>query len=201
MNREPTESAAREAELVQQAQGGDGEAFGELVARYQDRIYNTCHRLCHNRADAFDLAQSTFLKALEALPRFEARASFYTWLYRIAVNLTLSHRRTQGRRRTVALAGPDDEIHGHEPATAHADAADHVEQTELQRQLTEALDQLDPDFRVAVVLKDIEGMDYATIAEILQVAVGTVKSRIHRGRQTLREILTAERSEVDNRGS
>ena len=87
-----------EADLVRRAQTGDAAAFGALVACYQDRVFNTCLRLCRNREDALDLTQTAFLQALQNLRRFRADANFYTWLFRIAVNLTISHRRTAGRR-------------------------------------------------------------------------------------------------------
>lgn len=81
---------SNDADLVQRAQSGDSSALTELVTRYQDRVYNTCYRMCRNHADAEDLTQTTFVRAFEALPRFEIRATFFTWLYRIAVNLALS---------------------------------------------------------------------------------------------------------------
>jgi RNA polymerase sigma-70 factor (ECF subfamily) len=149
--------------------------------------------MCRNDADALDLTQSAFLRALEALHTFKEKASFYTWIFRIAVNLTIS----QGRRRKHAprisldrAAGEDTpavQLPGNEPAAANG-----AEQGELRERLADALDRLDADFRIAVVLKDIEELDYATIAEILDVPVGTVKSRIHRGRMMLRELLEGE---------
>jgi RNA polymerase sigma-70 factor (ECF subfamily) len=147
--------------------------------------------MCHNHADALDLTQSAFLRALEALPRFRARATFYTWLYRIAVNLTLSHRRARSRKPALSLHRAEDDGPSFEPpaASESSDPVRQVGQAELQRQLERALEQLDEEFRVAVVLRDIEELDYATIAEILEVPVGTVKSRIHRGRMMLREWL------------
>ncbi|MBN2446390.1 MAG: sigma-70 family RNA polymerase sigma factor [Phycisphaerae bacterium] len=199
MNRSAGDNAAAEAELVRSAQAGDHDAFAALVARYQDRIFNTCFRMCHNHADALDLTQTAFLKALEALPRFDARARFYTWLFRIAVNLTLSHRRQQKRRHTASL----DAVHGDgrmpEPA-ARPDAAAQrrgPEQEELRGRVEHALAQLDDEFRIAVVLKDVEDMDYATIGEILEVPLGTVKSRIYRGRMLLRQLLSAEKVHLE----
>ena len=199
MNRTAHEHDLSDAELVQQAQGGVGSAFAELVSRYQDRVFNTCYRMCHNDADARDLTQSAFLKALEALPRFEQRSNFYTWLFRIAVNLTLSHRRSSARRPHLSLDRTDDD--GHAPLTpaavdADSDVSGPVERRELEQRVAWALQQLDDEFRAAVVLKDIEDMDYASIAEILEVPVGTVKSRIHRGRLALRELLRDERTPV-----
>jgi RNA polymerase sigma-70 factor (ECF subfamily) len=154
--------------------------------------------MCHNQADALDLTQSALLKALESLPRFRGGASFYTWLFRIAVNLVLSHRRSRQRRAVASL----NETHGQDegrravPGAREAQAGAAAEQHELQERVAWALEQLDDEFRTAVVLKDIEDMDYAQIAAVLGVPVGTVKSRIHRGRLMLRELLHAERTHV-----
>lgn len=196
MNRQPVDIGPNDGALVAQAQRGVSEAFAELVTRYQDRVYNTCYRLCHDPAEAADLTQGTFLKALESLPRFEARSSFYTWLFRIAVNLAFSQRRDRQRRRTVPLDDPDESgrADGRAPPAAPHDAAQELEQRETRERVAGALARLDPEFRAAVVLKDIEDLDYATIAEILEVPIGTVKSRIYRGRMMLREMLTEERT-------
>ncbi len=180
-----------DAELVSQAQAGCTAALATLAARYQDRLYNVCYRICRHEADALDLAQTAMLKALEALSGFQARSNFYTWLYRIAVNLALSHRRTQARHPTASLDGPD-ELPRLQPH-ADCDGPDvQAQRGEQCVQLAEALRRLDPDFRIAVVLKDIEEMDYAAIADILEIPVGTVKSRIHRGRMMLRAMLLGE---------
>lgn len=198
MSRLAPEHDHTDAELVQRAQQGAPAAFAELVSRYQDRVFNTCFRMCHNEADALDLTQGTFLRALEGLADFRRGSGFYTWLFRIAVNLTLSHRRTRARRATLSLAAqPDDEPVRDVPAPATRTAvAAPAEAHELQERVAWALAQLDGEFRAAVVLKDIEDMDYAQIAEVLGVPVGTVKSRIHRGRMLLRELLRDERTAV-----
>lgn len=190
---------ANDSDLAARAKSGDSTAFEELVARYQHRIYNVCYRMCHNHADALDLTQTAFLKAYEALPRFQIQARFYTWLFRIAVNTTLSHRRNQRRRPTLSLSGGDDEDRMYEPpAPANgSDPAGDAERDELHRELEEALQRLDDEFRAPVVLRDVEGLDYAAIAEILEVPVGTVKSRIFRGRTMLREMLKHEGSHLD----
>lgn len=198
MYRTAHEQEPTDGELIRQAQDGTPAAFTELVVRYQDRVFNTCYRMCHNHADALDLTQTTFLKALEGLPRFQSRSNFFTWLFRIAVNLTITHRRTAGRHTACAL---DEAQHSRSRGSASsaqdADVAAPAEQRELQQRVAAALARLDEDFRAAVVLKDIEDMDYSTIAEILDVPVGTVKSRIHRGRLMLRDLLREERSNVD----
>lgn len=186
-----------DADLVIRAQRGEKSALGQLVERYQDRIFNTCYRMCHNHADALDMTQTTILKALEALPRFEARAGFFTWIFRIAVNVVISHRRSERRKRERGLSGSGGEVDEmNVPAAFPADVSNRLAQVEIGQRLEKALGRLDEEYRLAVLLRDVEEMDYAQIGEILDVPVGTVKSRIHRGRMMLRELLTGER--VDN---
>ncbi|MGD8452669.1 MAG: sigma-70 family RNA polymerase sigma factor [Phycisphaerae bacterium] len=201
MNRQPADIRPGDDALVEQAQRGRPQAFAELVARYQDRVYNVCYRLCGQEADALDLTQSTFLKALEALPQFEARSTFYTWLFRIAVNLAFSQRRRERRRRTVSLSeAVDDGERRSEPAAPAEtyDAAHDADTQEQYARATAALARLAPEFRAAVVLRDIEDLDYAAIAEILGVPPGTVKSRIYRGRTMLHEMLSTEKAQLGN---
>jgi RNA polymerase sigma-70 factor, ECF subfamily len=200
VNRAAHENELSEAELVERAQRGESAALAELVSRYQDRIYNVCYRMCHDTADALDLAQATFLKALEALPRFQRHASFFTWLFRIALNVCISHRRQKTRHRTLSLerlTSAADESHAEIADKRAADVAQPAEQREQHARIEWALAQLDEEFRAAVILKDIEELDYAAIADILCVPVGTVKSRIHRGRLLLHELLKGERTSVE----
>lgn len=176
--------------LVAKARRGDREAFGDLVRRHQDRIYNMCYRMCRDASDAADMAQETFLRALRSLDGFEERSEFFTWLYRIAVNQVLTHRRKQN-------AGPR-LVPGSEPATYGkriSPAGESLEKSELHERLAAALAALPEEFRICVVLKDIEDFDYAVIGTILGVPVGTVKSRIHRGRMLLRDMLAEEESD------
>lgn len=191
MNRDAEQTRPSDSQLVSRAQQGDPAAFETLVVRYQDRVYNTCYRMCHNHADALDLTQSAFLRALEALPRFQVQATFFTWIYRIAMNLALSHRRAKRRKPVLSLHSAADGGPVREPAAepTDSDPSKRAWRAELQQQLEAALQRLDDEFRAAVVLRDVEELEYAAIAEILDVAVGTVKSRIHRGRMMLRELL------------
>ncbi len=186
-----------DALLVEQSQQGDMAAFGQLVAKYQDKVFNTCWRISGSRDDAADLTQEVFCKVLEALDRFQGKSRFYTWVFRIAVNESLSHRRKAGR--TVNVTSDDGN-----PNPIENQASSLVRQTggenpvdpqaaaqarETQALVAAALDDLDDEHRAAVVLRDIEGLDYAEIAEVLNIPPGTVKSRLHRGRMALRERL------------
>ncbi len=192
-------SQLSDAQLVSRAQRGDTAAFGALIGRYQDRVYNACYRLCGHEADALDLTQTAFLRAFEALDRFEARSNFYTWIFRIATNLCISHLRSRARRTVVPLVAAAGEVSWIDPPadTARHDPHHRLERDELRARLEAALRALDPDFRVVLVLRDIEDMDYATIGQVLGIAVGTVKSRVFRARMMLRSALDSATEQSD----
>lgn len=175
-----------ESILLMRCRAGEGAAQGELVARYQDRVYNTCLRMCGNAADAEDFAQEALIKALQSLDRFDGRSRFYTWLFRIAVNLVLSGRR---RASTVRMRGLDEGGRWAQLESADAPVVVQAGRREEHRLVLAAMDELDADARAIVVLRDVESLDYAEIAEILNIAPGTVKSRLHRARMALREKL------------
>lgn len=177
-----------EQRLVQASRRGDAAAFEELVYRYQDRIFNLVYRLVGDFHDACDLTQETFLKAFQGLKGFRGKASFFTWLYRIAVNSSLSLRkRSRGEALKTANWPSDAELASRcgnplktdEPVSATLAK----EQVELVEQ---AIASLEEELRVVVILRDIEELDYARIARILEIPRGTVKSRLHRARLELR---------------
>lgn len=202
MNQDAARANAEDVTLLRQAKEGSRTACEQLVIQYQDRIYNVVYRMCRHREDALDLTQNAFMKALQALPRFQEEASFFTWIYRIAINEVLSHRRQRVRRPMRTLHTED----GARPRLVPAETAEEhtdkrIDRHALQGRLEAALAELDDDFRVAVVLKDIEDFDYATIADMLEIPVGTVKSRIHRGRMVLREKLRDSESEREPRSA
>lgn len=186
-----------EADLVERCRHGDTTAYGRLVRRYQDRVFNVCWRMCGNRADAEDLTQEAFVKALMSIGRFDGRSRFYTWLFRIAVNLTISARRKEKRRATQSLdAGGstrDGEDSGSRPIDGLASHEDRPEEQvsdrETQEIVLEALRSLDEEYRSIVTLRDLESFSYEEIADILEVPAGTVKSRLHRARLALRRKL------------
>ena len=186
----------QDATLVEQCRRGDMDAFGSLVAKYQDRIFNMVFRMCGRRADAEELAQETFLKALERIGQFRGQSQFYTWLFRIAANLTISHRRRGGRVRFQSLTGPEEFEQSQADALTAAMARRRnpapeaaVMAAETNRRVMQALEELDDEFRLVVVLCDMEEMNYAQIAHVLGVPVGTVKSRLHRARCMLKDKL------------
>jgi len=186
-----------DALLVEQCQRGDMSAFGQLVAKYQDKVFNTCWRISGNRDDAGDLTQDVFCKALEAIGTFRRKSGFYTWVFRIAVNLAISQRRRAGR--TVNLTGEEDNAKPFDQQAAGLkrrveqddarDPAEEIQDREIRALVARALEEIEDEYRTVVVLRDIEGFDYGEIADILEVPSGTVKSRLHRGRMALRERL------------
>lgn len=184
--------------LARRLQAGDTSAFGELVRRYQDRVYNTVWRICGHAEDARDLTQDAFIKAYQSIGTFRGQSALYTWLYRIAVNLTLSSLRSARRRGTVSLDNPIGAESGNHQASGLAarmqdlrtkDPSARACQVESQDLVVRALNKLEEEFRAVVVLRDMEGFDYRQIAEILGIAPGTVKSRLHRARSALRDML------------
>jgi RNA polymerase sigma-70 factor (ECF subfamily) len=166
--------------LVAACRAGDTQAFGVLVRRYQDRLFPTVLRLTGHEEDAYDLLQDAFLRAYQKLGHFQGHSSFYTWIYRIAVNLALSGRR---KRRPVAerIEPADD--------PRHSDPSLPLERAERDARIQVALNALAADHRAVVVLKDLDGLRYEEIATILGIPVGTVRSRLHRARGELRDRL------------
>lgn len=171
--------------LARAASHGDEDAFAELVRRHQRRVFNLARALTGNEDEAEDLAQETFIRAFRGLARFRGDSAFGTWLYRIAVNVFRSRRtRTSMWAR---LWRPDTDI-AQTPAD-RSPAAD-VEASLVRRDfIDKALAQLPDDLRLAVTLRDVEGLEYREIADLVKVPIGTVMSRIFRGRQRLREAL------------
>jgi RNA polymerase sigma-70 factor (ECF subfamily) len=186
-----------DAILVRQSQHGDSGAMGRLITKYQDRIYNAILKICGNRDDAAELTQETFVKFIEKVKTFEGKSAFYTWLFRIAVNLTYNYCKRRAKvvmQSLEAAAGP--EFDGARlqlgmflADEGSVDPAIVAQNREVGEILAGALGKLDEQQRTVVVLRDIEGMSYAEIAETLEIELGTVKSRLSRARANLREIL------------
>jgi RNA polymerase sigma-70 factor, ECF subfamily len=182
--------------LVRRSQHGDPEAMTCLIVKYQDRVYNSILKICSNPDDAAELTQDTFVKVLESIGTFRGQSAFYTWLFRVALNLTLNHCRRRFKLSPISLdtAG---EINGREKEQLAAmlsdpeqdDPAQIAQQKELVRILLDLIARLNEEHRIVLVLRDIEQMSYTQIAEVLELEPGTVKSRLSRARSALRELL------------
>ncbi|HSW09304.1 MAG TPA: sigma-70 family RNA polymerase sigma factor [Bacillota bacterium] len=178
--------------LVSAAKRGDRAAFGELVRRYERKVYNLAYRYAGNSDDAADLAQEAFLKAFCALGTFRGRSAFSTWLYRVTANVCLDALRGRQRRRTLSLdqAPPGREGDREwELADPRADLEEQVQRREVQSAVHRAIGRLGPEHRLVVVLRDLQGFSYQEISRILGLNLGTVKSRLNRARLALRDEL------------
>jgi RNA polymerase sigma-70 factor (ECF subfamily) len=178
--------SADDRELIAECLKGRTAAFGELVTRYQDRLYNTVHWLVDHGQDPRDVVQEAFLSAYQSLRTFKGDAHFFTWLYRIAVNAAITQRRKHRPvlrlRAGEGLPEPSDSSEANRPEHA-------LEMAEEEERIHEALSRLSPEHRVVLIMKDMEGRKYQDMAEVLQVPIGTVRSRLHRARLEMRDML------------
>jgi RNA polymerase sigma-70 factor (ECF subfamily) len=181
--------SADDQQLIAKCLRGNASAFGELVQRYQDRLFHTVFRMVNNAEDARDVVQEAFLSAYQSLDSFKGDSLFFTWLYRIAVNTAISLKRK--KRVVLSIEAGRSGEGGIEPLdTSETSRPAHgLEQAEQERRIQDALSRLSPEHRAVLVLKDMEGQKYEVMAEILQVPIGTIRSRLHRARSELREIL------------
>ncbi|MDX9872777.1 MAG: sigma-70 family RNA polymerase sigma factor [Clostridia bacterium] len=188
----------RDEELVMKSKDGDIDAFEELVCRYERKIYTLTYRLMGNREDADDFAQEAFLKAFQAIKSFRGESSFLTWLCRIASNVCRDELRKRYRVKTESLDEKivlDDGEITKQFVSPEAGPAEEYERKELQEMMQEYINKLSPDFRMALVLRDINGYSYEEIAEQLECSLGTVKSRISRARNYLKEQILRDREQ------
>jgi RNA polymerase sigma-70 factor (ECF subfamily) len=193
--RQDSESPAPvlEDELVRQARRGDLGAYDELVRRYQERIYATIYHMTSNHEDANDLAQESFIKAFQALKTFKGGSSFYTWLYRIAVNKTINFLKQRKNRTHMSLNDLDfNAEHDPDLMALISDKTPRREAglTELQEKLNAAMLRLSEPHRLVVVLHDVEGLSHDEIAKIMECNIGTVRSRLFYARQQLQGYLS-----------
>jgi RNA polymerase sigma-70 factor (ECF subfamily) len=192
-SRPSTPEPGEESALVRRAQHGDMAAYDELIRRYQERIYATVYHMTANHEDANDLAQEAFIKAYQALKSFKGGSSFYTWIYRIAVNKTINFLKQRKNRTHMSLNDLDFNAE-HDPdlvalvsdKTPRRDA--HL--AELQEKLNEAMLKLSEPHRLVVTLHDVQGLAHEEIAQIMECNVGTVRSRLFYARQQLQAILS-----------
>jgi len=184
--------AAGEQELVRRARRGDLEAYDDLVRRYQERIYATIYHMTSNHDDANDLAQDTFIKAYQALKSFKGGSSFYTWVYRIAVNKTINFLKQRKGRAHLSLNDLDlNAEHDPDLVALISDKTPRREANlnELQEKLNEAMQKLSEPHRLVVTLHDVQGLAHEEIAEIMDCNIGTVRSRLFYARQQLQGYL------------
>lgn len=195
----PDLAEAQEQAILRAVRDGESGAWGRLVTHYQDRVYAVCLRMVGDRDAAADLAQDTFVKVIQGLGTYDGRSKLSTWITRVAMNACLSWKRSQKLRRHAPLDGPADGREGWEGARGRGlgtwgeggEPGPHqsVELGERNDRIAAALAALPPEQRAILVLRDVQGLDYEQIAEVLGVAVGTVKSRLFRARMALRELI------------
>jgi RNA polymerase sigma-70 factor (ECF subfamily) len=190
----------REQQLVSAAQEGDAEALAALLRAYQRRIYGVCARMVGRRDEAGDLTQEALIKVIEGLHSYDGRARFSTWLIRVTMNVCITHLRRERLRRhrslgAVERVGPGAAGPEHWPAPGPAadprepGGLSRVQQAETRARLLEALDSIDADMRSILVLRDLQQLEYQQIAEVFDIPIGTVKSRLFRAREALRDAL------------
>lgn len=173
-------------QLIDQSLSGQSEAFGSLVCKYQDRLFNTLLHLVGSPEEARDVVQEAFVHAYVKLETFQRNSAFYTWLYRIAFNTAISRKR---RRKPSVSVEQTRESGGHEPTDPGHGPGYRMEQAESMQQVQAGLAALSEEHRTILVLKEIEGHRYEEIAEMLEIPVGTVRSRLFRARIQLKEKL------------
>jgi RNA polymerase sigma-70 factor (ECF subfamily) len=175
-----------DVQLIDDCLRGDSASFGLLVRKYQDRLYNTLCHVVGSREEAEDVAQEAFVQAFVKLASFQRNSAFYTWLYRIAFNTAVSRSRRKRPQRSVDAAR---EALGEEPMDTTEEVTERLLREERATQVRAALEELSEEHRSILVLREMEGLCYEEIAEVLELPVGTVRSRLHRARSQMRDQL------------
>jgi RNA polymerase sigma-70 factor (ECF subfamily) len=181
-------------DLVTRCQAGDTEAFDELVTRYRTRVFGMIYNMVHNEQDAWDLAQDSFLKAWKSIKRFRGRSSFYTWIYRIVMNVTIDWLRKKQVKGGGSEFDDSIQLKEVEPASKTVPKSEALpyqmlERSEIRARIDKAIAQLSPEQRAVILMKEIEGMQYHEIAEALGCSIGTVMSRLFYARKKLQNLL------------
>jgi RNA polymerase sigma-70 factor, ECF subfamily len=183
-----------ELELVKRCQTGRTDAFDELVTRYRTRVFAMIYNMVHNEQDAWDLAQESFVKAWKSIKRFRRHSSFYTWIYRIVMNVTIDWLRKKQVKGSGAEFDDSVQLKEVDPASHTLPKADplpheRMQHAEIRDKIDNALRQLTPEHRAVILMKEIEGMQYHEIAETLGCSIGTVMSRLFYARKRLQNLL------------
>ncbi len=181
-------------ELLRACRRGDKKAFEELVQRYQRKVLAVAVGMVHNPEDAMEIAQDSFVKAFQNLDRFKGESSFYTWLYRIVVNRAIDFQRRQRRHPTVAFeeGGVGDEVKEGDTVwnnDASLDPFRRAQSQEIGERVAQAVDELTPDHKAVILLREVEGLSYEEISRVMQCSKGTVMSRLHYARKKLQKRL------------
>lgn len=174
--------------IVRRIQAGDVDAFDALILKYRERVYSIIYNLTSNREDASDLSQETFIKAFQSINRFKGKSSFFTWLYRIALNTSLTHLRKNKLRRFFSFEKMVEEDHTEgfiENLATESDSDKAALMTELQETLNDAFQKLSVKHRTVITLFEIDGLSHKEIADIVGTSIGTVRSRLHYAKQFL----------------
>lgn len=174
-------------ELVESVKNGNKAAFDLLVIKYQQRIINLVSRFVRNHSDALDVTQEAFIKAYRALPNFRGDSAFYTWLYRIAVNTAKNHLAQQSRRPSGINADIDEveQFEGETALTENATPERLMQRDQIESTVVNAIEGLPEDLKVAITLREVEGLSYEDIATVMECPIGTVRSRIFRAREAI----------------
>jgi len=198
-------SSADDRTLVAQATAGDQAAFGELVTRYQRKVYGVAFGMLRSSEDAMDVTQETFIRVHRYLGRFKGSSSFFTWLYRITVNLCIDHLRREGKAQTVdyddAMDHSEQEAGQFLPWSVDTDPARAVDRKELRAMIASALETLSANHRAVILMREVEGLSYSEMAEVMQCSKGTIMSRLFHARRRMQTaLLDCDESQEEDRG-
>jgi RNA polymerase sigma-70 factor (ECF subfamily) len=190
----PAQADVSELDLVKQCQTGDTQAFDQLVSRYRTRVFGMIYNMVRNEQDAWDLAQDSFVKAWKSIGRFRSQSSFYTWIYRIVMNVTIDWLRKKQVKGTGTEFDDTVQLKEIDPASRtspRAEALPHerMERGEIRSRIDDAIAQLSPEHRAVILMKETEDMQYHEIAEALGCSIGTVMSRLFYARKKLQSSL------------
>src|SRR3954465_15793992 len=190
----PAQADVSDLDLVKRCQDGDAEAFDELVVRYRTRVFGMIYNMVHSEQDAWDLAQDSFVKAWKSIKRFRGQSSFYTWIYRIVMNVTIDWLRKKQVKAGGAEFNDSIQLKEVDPASKTVPKADALpsqmmEHKHIRTESDKAIAQLSPEHRAVILMKEIDGMQYHEIAEALSCSIGTVMSRLFYARKKLQSLL------------